>query len=135
MATVNQCNFMGCALHKGELRHVGSQANPMITFTVCVSGKNKEKEALFVRCVVFGKTAEYFDIFSQEKDTVFVTGELEKRKYKKDGVEKESYQLLVRELKLLPRAKTDFNRKDEQEIMDETVIDDNAGNCAEEEQF
>ena len=136
MATLNQCNFMGCALHKGELKHAGSLQTPMTTFTVCVSGKNKEKEALFVRCVVFGKSAEFFDQYAQEKDTVYVTGELEKRKYKnKDGVEKESYQLIVKDLQLLPRAKSDFNRKDEAPTGDDIVIDDNAGNCAEQETF
>lgn len=136
MATLNQCNVIGCALHKGELKHVGSLQTAMTTFTVCVSGKNKEKEALFVRCVVFGKSAEFFDTYAQEKDTVYVTGELEKRKYKnKDGVEKESYQLIVKDLQLLPRAKADFNRKDEAPTSEDVVIDDNTGNCAEAETF
>ena len=113
MATVNQCNFVGCALHLGRVEqgNKGSWTN----FTVCVSGKNKDKEALFVRCMVFGKTAEFFARYAQEKDTVYVSGELEKRKYRnKEGVEKESYQLIVRELQLFPRNKVDGNRRDDE---------------------
>lgn len=137
MASVNQCNFMGCALHKGNLISAGSSGTPMTNFTLCVSGRNKEKEALFVRCVVFGKTAEFFDRYAQDKDIVYASGELEKRKYKtKEGVEKETYQLIVRELQLLPRHKTDGNRKDDAPAAEgEYSQDDNIGNRADEEMF
>ena len=134
MATVNQCNFVGCVLHKGNLVLAGSQAKPMTNFTVCVSGKNKEKEALFIRCVVFGQTADFFSKYAQDKDTVYVSGELEKRKYKnKDGVEKESYQLVVRELQLFPRSKVDGNRRDD-EVNAGEYTEPN-GNIQEDEMF
>jgi single-strand DNA-binding protein len=106
----------------------GANGKNFITITVCVSGKNKEKEALFVRCIMFGKTADFVGQYAQEKDTVYVSGELEKRRYtNKQGVEKDTYQLIAREVQLFHREKSDFNRQ----AQTDTVQEPN-GNVADE---
>ena len=126
MATFNQCTFIGSTRNKGNLGQ--SERTTFTNFTLMVHGKGKGKDALFVRCCVFGKTADFVDQFMTDGSQVCVSGELEKRSYtSKTGEKKDSYQLIVREFQLL--------RSGGNSVQEEKMVDDNFGNMNSDETF
>lgn len=103
--TINNCTFGGTVTNIGDART--EPGREWINFTIIVPGSGKRKEdgrddALFMRCVCFGKTAIFASKYMHLKQKAVVIGKLEKRRYKdKSGVEKDGYQLKVFELQLV----------------------------------
>ena len=98
----------------GDLSNAGTDRQVQ-TFTLFVpeDSKDNKKENLFVRCVAFGKTAAFINQYTQKCSVALVSGKLEKRSYEKDGVKKESYQLVVREFQLVRSEKKEEQKQEE----------------------
>jgi single-strand DNA-binding protein len=59
------------------------------TFTVATDrflGKDKEKEADFIRCVAWGKTAEHISKFFNKGKQIALEGNIKTGSYEKDGI-------------------------------------------------
>lgn len=91
-----------------ELRHLPN-GDAALNVSIAVGKKWKDKasgetkeQTTWVRCSMFGKTAELMCQYAKKGTQVRITGELQVRKFTdKDGAEKESTEIRVSEFQLL----------------------------------
>lgn len=90
-----------------EVRYT-QQGTPVGTFTLAVDRrvvKDKPKEADFIPCVVWGKTAEVVGNWCKKGKQVGVEGRIQVRSYDaKDGTKRYVTEVVVNELKLLGKS-------------------------------
>nr|DAG48762.1 MAG TPA: Single strand binding protein [Caudoviricetes sp.] len=84
------------------------QGTPVGTFTLAVDrrvAKDKPKEADFIPCVVWGKTAEVVGNWCKKGKQVGVEGRIQVRSYDaKDGTKRYVTEVVVNELELLSKG-------------------------------
>lgn len=78
---LNHMVLQGRLTKDPELR-TGQSGNSVTTFTVAVERDfSKDKEADFINCVAFGKTAEFISHYFSRGDMIIVSGSLQSRKW------------------------------------------------------
>ncbi|HTL48180.1 MAG TPA: single-stranded DNA-binding protein [Verrucomicrobiae bacterium] len=109
-ASFNKVLLMGNLTRDPELRYVPS-GQPVTTFTVACnrtyvsqSGEKKE-EVSFIRCVVWGKTAENCNEYLKKGSPVFVEGRLQSRSWEaQDGTKKSTIEVQAQSVQFLSRG-------------------------------
>ncbi len=100
MPSYNHTILVGNLTDDPEVR-VTTDGKPVSTFTVAVNRpapkepENGEKEVLFMRCVVFGKTAETSGKYLKKGDPVLVTGRLRENRWEQGGQKRSRTELIV----------------------------------------
>jgi single-strand DNA-binding protein len=85
---MNKVILIGRLTSDPELRQTQAGTSSA-TFTVAVDrimGKDKEKEADFIRCVAWGKTADHISKFFNKGKQIALEGNIKTGSYEKDGV-------------------------------------------------
>lgn len=85
---MNKVILIGRLTSDPELRQTQSGTNSA-TFSVAVDrfmGKDKEKEADFIRCVAWGKTGEFVAKYFSKGKQIALEGNIKTGSYEKDGV-------------------------------------------------
>jgi single-strand DNA-binding protein len=97
---MNVCNFIG-NINNPELRYL-PDSTPVLQFSFAAnSGYGKNKNTTWLSCSLFGKRAETLAPMLNKGDRIGVSGELNNRKWNKDGVERYSLELRVNDITLL----------------------------------
>lgn len=79
--SLNHIVLQGRCTKDPELR-TGQSGNSVTTFTVAVERDfSKDKEADFINCVAFGKTAEFVSRYFTRGAMIIVSGSLQSRKW------------------------------------------------------
>lgn len=101
---MNKCYIIGRLTKDPEVRYTQS-GTPVATFTLAVDrrvAKDKDKEADFIPCVVWSKTAEVVGNYCKKGKQVAVNGRIQVRSYDaKDGTKRYVTEVIVNELELL----------------------------------
>lgn len=101
---MNHVTLIGRMTKDPEVRYTQS-GTPVGTFTLAVDRrvqKDKPKEADFIPCVVWGKTAEVVGNWCKKGKQVGVEGRIQVRSYDaKDGSKRYVTEVIVNELELL----------------------------------
>lgn len=69
----------------GRLTRDPEDRQTVVKYTLAVDRFNKDKEADFINCVCFGKTAEFAKNYLSKGTKVAVTGRIQTGSYEKDG--------------------------------------------------
>jgi single-strand DNA-binding protein len=101
MASLNSCCFTGNLTRDVETRMVGE--SEVASFAIAVN--DRKGEAMYLNCDLWrpGNVSEYLT----RGKAVAVSGELRCRRYEKDGVKREAWQLDVKNLTLLGGARVE----------------------------
>ena len=114
MATLNQCSFIGHLGKDPELT-VTSDGKPITKFSLAVDqGKD---ETMWLNVTTWDKLAEFVEKFARSGMQVFVQGKLKKSKYKKDGVQHETVEVIATNVQLLEKKRD----KQEDTLPDEVL--------------
>lgn len=105
MEGFNKITLLGNLGFDPELRHTASgDAVLNIRLATSESWKdkqgNKQEKTEWHRCTVWGKRAEALGRILHKGDRILVEGQLVYRKWEKDGIERESAEIKVSEVKL-----------------------------------
>jgi single-strand DNA-binding protein len=97
---MNNCNFIGRLTKDPELKYVGGDNKSLCNFTLAVDKPVKDaqgnKQADFVPCTAWGKTAELLSQYFNKGSQIGITGRFESRSYEDEsGNKKTSYSILV----------------------------------------
>lgn len=104
-------DVMGYVGKDPEVRHLPS-GEQVVNFSIAAgerwkdkqTGEQKERTEWF-RCTAFGRLSEVISQYVEKGSLIFVSGQMRTREYEdKEGVKRYSTDLIVRELKLLPRS-------------------------------
>ena len=102
---MNKCHIIGRMTKDPEVRYTQG-GTPVATFTLAVDrrvAKDKDKEADFIPCVVWGKMADgVVKNYCHKGKQVAVEGRIQVRSYDaKDGTKRYVTEVIVNELELL----------------------------------
>ena len=101
---MNKAIIIGRLTKDPEVRYTQS-GNTVATFTLAVDrrvSKDKPKEADFIPCVVWGKTAEVVERWCKKGKQLAIEGRIQARSYDaKDGSKRYDTEVIVSELELL----------------------------------
>ncbi|WP_303104130.1 single-stranded DNA-binding protein [uncultured Mitsuokella sp.] len=101
---MNHVTLIGRLTKDPDVRYTQS-GNTVATFTLAVDRrvpKDKPKEADFIPCVVWGKTAEVVERWCKKGKQLAVEGRIQVRSYDaKDGSKRYVTEVIVNELELL----------------------------------
>ncbi len=104
---MNHVTLIGRLTKDPEVRYT-QQGTPVGTFTLAVDrrvAKDKPKEADFIPCVVWGKTAEVVGNWCKKGKQVAVEGRIQVRSYDaKDGTKRYVTEVIVNDLELLGKG-------------------------------
>ena len=104
---MNHVTLIGRLTKDPEVRYTQS-GTPVGTFTLAVDRrvqKDKPKEADFIPCVVWGKTAEVVGNWCKKGKQIAVEGRIQVRSYDaKDGSKRYVTEVIVSELELLGKS-------------------------------
>ena len=120
---MNKTMIIGRLTKDPEIKFLATSGTANCTFTVAVDrkfSKDKEKkEADFIPCVAWSKTAEYIANYSAKGKLIAVQGRIQTRNYtNKDNVKVYITEIIVEEVQILEWANSDtpknegFNAKD-----------------------
>ena len=96
---MNNCSFIGRLTKDPEERAVGEYR--VVTFTLAVDRRAKEKTTDFIPCQAWNKTGDVVINYVRKGDQVGITGALEIRQYDKDGERRTAFSINVSSLDLL----------------------------------
>jgi single-strand DNA-binding protein len=83
-----------------EVRTLNS-GDPVANFSIAVSERRKgEDHTTWFRCNAFGKTAEVVRDYVRKGSKVLVQGRIQTREYEKDGITRQSWEVMVDRLSL-----------------------------------
>lgn len=120
MRALNLVQLIGNATRDAELRMTPSM-QPVTTFTIATNREwttqagERQEESQFHRCVAWGKLVEICDKTIRKGSRVYVSGRLHTDKYERDGVQRESTEIVIDEMILLDRRE-DSERNDRTEV-------------------
>lgn len=104
---MNKCHIIGRMTKDPEVRYTQG-GTAVATFTLAVDrrvAKDKPKEADFIPCVVWNKTAEIVGEYCKKGKQVAVNGRIQVRSYDaKDGTKRYVTEVIVNELELLGKG-------------------------------
>lgn len=96
---MNNVNLIGRLTATPELRHTGTSGKPVCNFSVAVERKFKDADGNaivdFVDCVSWNAQAEFLCKWFDKGVRVGLTGELQTRRYEKDGQTHKITEILV----------------------------------------
>jgi single-strand DNA-binding protein len=122
---LNNCIFLGRLTADPEAKTTQSGAT-YTNFTIAVDrdySKGEEKQADFINCVAFSKSAEFVAKWFKKGSPIVVVGRLEMDRYTdKDGNKRTSYKINAREVSFVPNTK---QTEDTNETPNFTEIPDN----------
>lgn len=99
---LNNCILMGRFTYNPELKTTQSDVN-VVKFSLAVSrpraGPEKEREADFIDCVAWDKTAEFICKYFKKGDPIIINGRLESKQYEdKQGNKRKTCEVIVKEV-------------------------------------
>lgn len=96
---MNNVNLIGRITATPELRHTGTSGKPVCNFSVAVERKFKDADGNtivdYFDCVAWSKQAEFLCKWFDKGVRVGLTGELQTRRYEKDGQTHKITEVLV----------------------------------------
>lgn len=90
---MNSVTLIGRITHELELQDNGN--TQWLNFQLAVANTNPKGDDYFIRCVAFGKTADFMTRWSGKGAKIAVQGRLETSTYEVDGRTVKSYQVVV----------------------------------------
>lgn len=121
---MNHVTLIGRLTKDPEVRYTQS-GTPVGTFTLAVDrrvAKDKPKEADFIPCVVWGKTAEVVGNWCKKGKQVGVEGRIQVRSYDaKDGTKRYVTEVVVNELELLGKSEGSNKQGGREQLTDEDI--------------
>lgn len=110
MSGLNQVVLIGRVGRDAEVRYTGSDV-AVANFSIATSETWKDKQTgekrektQWHRISVFGRLAEVAGEYIRKGDLISVQGKIEYRKYEKDGVEKDSTEILASAFQFLAKS-------------------------------
>ena len=107
---MNSCHFIGRLTKDIELRYSDSNV-PHASFTLAVNRQFKkegeERQADFLSCKVFGKTAEFMGKYFSKGRQVGIDGRIQTGSYEKDGAKVYTTDLIVERVHFADDKKND----------------------------
>jgi len=92
----------GYAGKDAEVKYTTS-GQAVANFSIAVSEKFKDKEhTTWYRVQAWGKLAEFAGEYVKKKKPFLVEGRMNSREWEKDGVKRESWELIANSIKFLP---------------------------------
>ena len=101
---MNNCQFTGRLTADPELR-MSQAGKPFLSFTIAVDRIGKDEQADFIRCKVFGQSAEFMAQYTGKGDVIGVAGSLKIDSYEKDGRKVWTSDIMVNRVELLHKQK------------------------------
>lgn len=103
----NRIILIGNLTRDPEVRYTPG-GTPVTTLRLAVSSKFKQgddtkEETLFIDTVVFGKQAESCGKFLNKGNPVLVEGRLRERKWETEGVQKNKFEVIARDVRFMPK--------------------------------
>lgn len=121
---MNHVTLIGRLTKDPEVRYTQS-GTPVGTFTLAVDRrvqKDKPKEADFIPCVVWGKTAEVVGNWCKKGKQVGVEGRIQVRSYDaKDGSKRYVTEVVVNDLELLSKSEGGNKQGGREQLTDEDI--------------
>ena len=90
---MNNCSFIGRLTRDPETGHINDYK--VVSFTIAVDRRDKNKNTDFIPCKAWGKTGELVEKYLKKGDQVGVTGFLEVRPYEKEGERRIAFSINV----------------------------------------
>lgn len=103
---MNNCAFIGRLARDPESK-VTPSGKTVVSFTIAVERRDRDKNVDFIPCNAWDKTGEIVATYLVKGDQVGITGSLEVRTYEKDGEKRTAFDILVRSVDLLGSKKTE----------------------------
>ena len=126
---MNNCIFTGRLTKDPEIKTTQS-GKKYINFSIAVDRKTKDsngqRQADFIPCIAWNKTAEIIAQYFVKGSPIGVIGSLQVRAYDKDGEKRFAYEILVNEIDFIGGAKSPNNPEVTQDPQVEEVIEDKA---------
>ena len=121
---INNINLIGRITRDLEIKR-NEKGTAICSFTLAVNSRRKDANGEyltnFIPCVAFNKTAETLEKYCKKGSLIGVNGSLEVKRYqKKDGSNRASMSVVVREIEFCNTKKGD----EEIELPDNDIIDD-----------
>lgn len=121
---MNKAIIIGRMTKDPEVRYTQS-GTPVGTFTLAVDrrvAKDKPKEADFIPCVVWGKTAEVVGKWCKKGKQIGVEGRIQVRSYDaKDGTKRYVTEVIVNDLELLGKSEGGNKQDGREQLTDEDI--------------
>ena len=112
MSVNNLVSLIGRPTKDMDFRQNGE--NSVARFTLAVDRKfSKEKQADFISCVAFNKTAENLNKYVKKGQKIAVMGEIRTGSYEKDGVKVYTTDVLVNEFEFCESKKEQESAPDQ----------------------
>lgn len=110
-------------MHLGRLTddvriHKTQVGDSVATFSIAVNNY-QDKEATFLRCVDWKKTAEYLEQYSQKGSRIAIIGRIETGSYLKDGIKINTTEIVVNHCEIID-FKDRTVKRDLEDIDDES---------------
>lgn len=116
---MNNVALIGRLTKDPVMQSIASTGTQVARLTVAVDrGKNKEgkKEADFINCIAFGKTAETIGKYTSKGKQVGVIGHIQTGSYEKDGKKIYTTDVVIDRLDLLGAGATDSTLEVEKQM-------------------
>lgn len=126
---MNNCIFTGRLTKDPEIKTT-QNGKKYINFSIAVDRKTKDsngqRQADFIPCIAWNKTAEIIAQYFVKGSPIGVIGSLQVRSYDKDGEKRFAYEILVNEIDFIGGAKSPNNPEATQTTQVDEVIEDKA---------
>jgi single-strand DNA-binding protein len=106
---MNSVNLMGRMTATPEIKTTPTGIE-VTSFLIAINrptGKDKEKVADFIPCTAWAQTAAFITKYFTKGDMIAVEGSLQSRKYEKDGVKHNAYEVRVNQVHFCGGKKSD----------------------------
>ena len=111
---MNKVFLIGRAVKDTECRYTqGDEPIAVANYTLAVNRRGKNDEADFIRCVAFGKSAEFAEKYIKKGTKMAVVGRIQTGSYKKDDQTHYTTDVIVEEQEFA-QAKGDSEGKSEE---------------------
>ena len=112
---MNSVILVGRLTKDPELRYTAANQTAVSTFTLAVDRPfSKEKEADFIRIVVYGKSAENCKTYLAKGSTAGIQGRIQTGSYEtKDGEKRFTTDVIAERVEFLSKAQNGENKKSE----------------------
>lgn len=118
---MNSIILIGRLTKEPEVK-VSSNEKKFATFTIAVNKRMKRDEANFIPCIAFGAKAELIEKYVGKGSKIAISGELESRKYDKDGETRTAFTVIVEEIDLIGKKKEEPEVRNDLGGISETPI-------------
>ena len=107
---MNRVMLIGRAVRDPEIRH--SQDMTIAKYTLAVDRRGKDKEADFISCTAFGKTAEFVEKYIKKGTKIAVEGRWQTSSYtNKEGTTIYTNDCIVEQIEFAESKKDDASEK------------------------